>query len=117
MLKFLTDENYNHDYLRALIRQNPALDIVRAQDTGLEGWDDPTLLAWAAENQRVMLTHDRNTMIGYAYARIRGGQPMPGVFIMRDDLPISRVVDDILTLAECSMDGEWEGQVRYIPLR
>lgn len=117
MLKFLTDENYNHDFLRALIRQNPTLDIVRVQDTGLNGWDDPSLLDWAAENQRIMLTHDRNTMVGYAYDRVRLGQPMPGVFVMRDDLPINQVVDDVLTLAECSLDGEWEGQVRYIPLR
>jgi len=26
-------------------------------------------------------------------------------------------VDDILLLTECSNPGEWEGQVRYLPLR
>ncbi len=25
--------------------------------------------------------------------------------------------EDILLLAECSLEGEWEGQVRYLPLR
>ena len=27
-----------------------------------------------------------------------------------------RLVEDILLLAECSLEGEWEGQVRYLPL-
>jgi len=25
-------------------------------------------------------------------------------------------IDEILILAECSEEGEWEGQVRYLPL-
>ena len=34
------------DILRALFRRNPTLDIVRAQDVGLSGVDDSSLLAW-----------------------------------------------------------------------
>jgi hypothetical protein len=32
-------------------------------------------------------------------------------------LPIGRVIDDLLLLTAYSLDGEWEGQVRYLPLR
>jgi hypothetical protein len=42
---------------------------------------------------------------------------MPGVFVMSHDVPIGRVIDDILLLVEYSLDSEWEGQVRYLPLR
>ena len=42
---------------------------------------------------------------------------MPGVFEVSRDVPIGIAIEDILLLAECSMDGEWEGQVRYLPLR
>ncbi|HYU17699.1 MAG TPA: hypothetical protein VEQ11_03305 [Chloroflexota bacterium] len=41
---------------------------------------------------------------------------MPGVFVVRQALPIRRAVDEILLVAECSLEGEWEGQVRYLPL-
>jgi hypothetical protein len=48
-LRWLADENFNNDILRALFRRNPTLDRVRVQDVGLSGVDDPTLLAWATE--------------------------------------------------------------------
>ena len=41
---------------------------------------------------------------------------MPGVFIIDLDSPAGRVIDDLLLLVECSIEGEWEGQVRYLPL-
>jgi len=28
----------------------------------------------------------------------------------------STAIEDILLLAECSLEGEWDGQVRYLPL-
>ncbi len=42
---------------------------------------------------------------------------MPGVFEVSRDVPIGIAIEDIILLAECSMDDEWEGQVRYLPLR
>jgi hypothetical protein len=116
-LRWLADENFNNDILRALFRRNPTLDIVRVQDVGLSGVDDPTLLAWAADTGRVLLTHDVATITAYAYDRVRKGDRMPGVFEMSRDIPILAAVDDILLISECSQADEWEGQVRYLPLR
>ena len=48
-MRWLADENFNNDILRALFRRNPAIDVVRVQDIGLMGIDDEALLAWAAE--------------------------------------------------------------------
>jgi hypothetical protein len=31
-------------------------------------------------------------------------------------LPMRRVIEDIILLAECSDQDEWEGQVVYLPL-
>ncbi|MBC8265255.1 MAG: DUF5615 family PIN-like protein, partial [Anaerolineales bacterium] len=102
--------------VRGLWRRKPELDIVRIQDVGLSGADDPTVLEWAAREGRVLLTHDVTTMTGYAYERVRAGQPMPGVFEVSRAVPIGLAIEDILLLAECSLEGEWEGQVRYLPL-
>jgi hypothetical protein len=55
-------------------------------------------------------------MTRYAYERVSAGQAMPGVFEVHTGIPIGRAIDEILLLAECSLDGEWEGQVRYLPL-
>jgi len=93
------------------------VDIVRVQDIHLGGADDPTILEWAAQNQRVLLTHDVTTMTRFAYDRVKEGKPMPGVFEVSRKVPLAVAIDDILLLAECSEPGEWEGQVRHLPLR
>jgi predicted nuclease of predicted toxin-antitoxin system len=115
MLTFLADENLDNTIVRGLLRRNPLLDIVRVQDVGLSGNDDPTVLAWAAAERRILLTHDVATITRYAYDRVRQAQSMPGLVEIGTDAPIGRVIEDVLLLAECSQDGELEGQVLYLP--
>lgn len=116
MLLLVSDENFNNDVVRGLLRRKPDLDIVRVQDVGLRGADDPAVLEWAAQEGRVVLTHDAATMAYFAFERVRANQPMPGVVEVADDLPVGLVIDDILFLAEYSEQREWEGQVIYLPL-
>jgi hypothetical protein len=42
---------------------------------------------------------------------------MPGVFEVPRTVAIASAIEDLLLIAECSRPGEWEGQVRYLPLR
>ena len=116
MIHFLTDEDFDNDILRAVVLRLPDLDIVRVQDVGLLGESDPVVLEWAARETRVLLTHDIRTMKRYAYARLEARLSMPGVFIVPQSLPISQAIEEVLLLAECSVEGEWEGQVRFLPL-
>jgi hypothetical protein len=117
MVLLLADENFNNDIIRGLLRRKPDLDIVRVQDVGLSGADDPTVLEWAAQENRILLTHDVTTITKYAYERIEAGERMAGVFEVGRSVPISVAIDDIVLIAECSLEGEWEGQVRYLPLQ
>ena len=117
MIFLAADENFNNDIVRGLLRRKPDLDIVRIQDEGLSGADDQAVLEWAAQKGRILLTHDASTITHYAYDRVRSGRPMPGIFEVSRDIPNKIVIDDILLLAEYSVEGEWEGQVRYLPLR
>ena len=117
MLLLLADENFNNDVVRGLLRRKPHLDIVRVQDVGLSGVDDPTLLEWAAQANRVLLTHDVSTITRYAYERVQAQQRMPGVFEVSRSVPVRVAIGDILLLVETSLEGEWEGQVLYLPLR
>jgi hypothetical protein len=117
MLRLAADENFNNDIVRGVLRRDPAIDVVRVQDAGLSSADDPTILEWAAQSGRVLLTHDVSTMTRYAYDRVREGKPMPGVFEIARAVPIGVAIDEIVLLVECSLEGEWEGQVRYLPLK
>lgn len=116
MLRLLADENFNGAIVRSLFLQNTAIDIVRVQDLEISGSDDPTVLDWAALHGRVLLSHDLKTIPGHAYKRVSDGLPMPGVFLCDSQVAPGAVAGDLLLLVECSLDGEWEGQVRYLPL-
>jgi len=116
-LRWLADENFNDDVTRALIRRRPDLDIVRAQDAGLGGKSDPEVLTWAAAENRVIITHDVSTMTMHAYSRAEAGQPMPGIWEVSRSVSVAQAIQDILLITDCSLLGEWEGQVRYLPLR
>jgi hypothetical protein len=117
MLRLAADENFNNDIVRGMLRRRPELDLVRIQDAGLSGADDPVVLEWAAKEGRILLTHDVTTVTHFAYERIRATLPMPGVFEVSRAVPPGAAIEDLLLLTECSLEGEWEGQVLYLPLR
>jgi predicted nuclease of predicted toxin-antitoxin system len=116
-VRFVADENFNRKIVVGLQRRTQDLDIVRVQDVGLRTADDPAVLEWAAQQGRVLLTHDVETMPDFAYQRVTGEQPMAGVTVVPTRIAIAAVIEDLLLVAEASLDGEWEGQVRYLPLR
>jgi Domain of unknown function (DUF5615) len=116
MLRLLADENFNGDIIRGLLLRQPDLDVVRVQDVGLAGADDPDILTWAAANHRIVLSHDRATMPDYAYERVAAGEAMAGVFILNDRFPIGLAIDEILLIVECTDESEWLGRAVHLPL-
>ena len=117
MIRFLSDEDFNGRIVRGLFRRKSDLDLVRVQDVGLLGADDDTVLEWADNNGRVLLTHDGRTMPGHARQRLNAGLHLPGVFIVDDLASIGDCVEDILLVAECSDENEWNDQVHYLPFK
>jgi hypothetical protein len=116
-MRFLADENFDNDILAALRQRVPDLDIIRAQDTEIYGKTDRELLAFAARERRVLLTRDKRTIPRYAYERVQAGQPMPGVVEIKPVISVGDALEDLLLLIEATRDDEWEGLVKYIPIR
>lgn len=56
-------------------------------------------------------------MTRYAYERVARGRRMPGIYEIDQELPIGTAIEEVLLLVERSLEGEWEGQVRYLALR
>jgi predicted nuclease of predicted toxin-antitoxin system len=113
---FLSDEDFNNRIVRGLLRLLPRLDLVRAQDVGLGGKHDTKVLEWAANEGRLVLTHDFATMLDFAYSRIERSLPMPGVIALSQDFPIGEAIEELTILIEYSLENEWENQVVYLPL-
>ncbi len=111
------DENLHRGIVNGLLRHDPRIDIVSIQQSPLEGADDPTVLEWAAATGRVLLSHDLATIPKYARDRLAAGRKMPGVIAIRQDLPLGRVLEDLILMIECSLEGEFEGRIEFLPLR
>ena len=80
MVRFAADENLNIHIVTGLLEREPTIDIVCVQDSGLASADDPSVLEWAAGEDRILLTHDVTTMPIYTSNRLEAGLPMPGLF-------------------------------------
>jgi len=116
VLRFLADENLKGAITRGLLRREPDLDLVRVQDVGLSGADDPDVLAWAGRSGRIVLTHDLATIPDFAQDRVAAGQAMPGVFVVPRRLAVRQVIEDVLFLAAETTPEEWTDVVLYLPL-
>jgi hypothetical protein len=116
VLRLLADENFKGEITRGLLRRKPDLDLVRVQDVGLSGADDADILAWAAQGDRILLTHDFATVPDCAYERVVADASMPGVFVVPRRLSVRQVIDDVLFLAAETTPQEWAGVVLYLPL-
>jgi hypothetical protein len=103
--------------LRGLRRREPAIDLLRSQDFLPHGTPDPLVLEWAAQAGRILLTNDRNTMVGYAYERVAAGLFMPGLVVTTNDQPIGGAIEDVRVIAECMSEAEIGGRIIFLPLR
>ena len=115
-MALLADQNFDGRILRGLPGRISNLDVVRAVDAGLATVSDPDLLAWAAGAGRILLTHDVNTVTGFAYDRVRAGLAMPGVFLVSKSMPIGQAIDELELALFAKTPDECKDQVTYFPL-
>ncbi|HEY1375217.1 MAG TPA: DUF5615 family PIN-like protein [Gemmataceae bacterium] len=116
MLRLASDADVNEDILSGIFLRRPEFDLVRVKDVGLRTAEDSDVLEWAAAEGRILITQDRNSMTKFAYERIRIGQPMPGVFVIRNEPPFGPLIDEILLIDSCSSQEEWKDRVEVLPL-
>ena len=114
-LRFQADVNLNQIILRAACRREPALDFQTAEMAGLAGLPDPEALAYAAEDGRVLVTHDLQTMPSHFAAFITTRQST-GLLLIPQHLPIAAAVDDLLLIWSTMEAEKWRNLMWYLPL-
>lgn len=118
MLRLATDADVHGEIIRGLRRRLPEIDLVRTQDVLPEGTPDPEVLAWAAAENRALITNDRNTMVGFAYERAAAGEPEPGLIVTTNEQSIGSAIADILLVAECMSETEIREQIAvFLPFK
>jgi hypothetical protein len=81
----------------------------------LKGLSDSEVLRIAGSSGRVLVSQDRRTMPAH-FARYSAGAESPGVILLREAIPISTAIDELVLIWSASEAEEWIGRLVWIPL-
>jgi hypothetical protein len=114
-IKFLADENLRRAIVLGVRRREPTADFVEAFEVGAAGKGDLTLLRIAADEGRILVSHDLKT-IPQHFRHFIARQASPGVILIPQRLALSTVIEDLVTISLASEAEEWVNQIRFLPL-
>ena len=115
MLRLLIDQDLDYDIIRGLVRRISQLDAVTAFEIGMAKATDFQLLSRAAQEGRVLVTHDRKTMPAHAAELMSRGTDIAGVLVVPRRIALHQVIDDLELMINCSENEEWVNIIRYLP--
>jgi hypothetical protein len=115
-IQFLADADLNKAIVTGVLRREPSVDFLTAQAAGLRKMKDPEVLALAAGQQRVLVSHDVGTLPAHFRAFIAAGNWSPGVFLVAQALDIGAVIEELLLIWLASEASEWENRLELLPL-
>lgn len=113
--KFIADADFNQDVIDGVLRRIPDCDFLNADEGGTRGLDDPSILRLAAATDRIVVSHDRNTMTRHFYD-FSDYATSPGLIIVRQTLDLGTAIDQIVIIVEASDASEYRGFITWIPL-
>jgi hypothetical protein len=114
-IKYQADADFNHTIIAAVQRREPAIDFQTADEARLRGRPDPEVLARAAQEGRILVSHDHHTMPVH-FATFVTTQPSPGVFLLSQDVSIRTAVEELVVIWAASEAEEWVNTLQYLPL-
>ena len=114
-IRFQADNDLKFGIVKAVRRREPAIDFASAHDAGLERTGDPEVLDRAASENRVLVSHDRRTMLDHFRTRLAAGRFSPGVLIVSQGVSIGLVAEAIVYIWSVSDPSELRDQAHYLP--
>ena len=114
-VRFQADADLNQTIVLALVRRESGMDFQTATAANLAGLDDAAVLALAAHEGRILITHDQSTMPQH-FARFITTQTSPGLLIVPQHLQPATVVEELLLIWSVSEADEWHDRIVYLPL-
>jgi hypothetical protein len=114
-IRFQADADLNEDIVLGFTRLEPEADFQTATEAGLRGLPDPEVLTRVAQDNRILVTHDRRTMPTHYAAFILNNQSA-GVFIVGQNVSVRAAIDELSLIWNCSEAEEWINLLVDIPL-
>jgi predicted nuclease of predicted toxin-antitoxin system len=112
-VRFQADADFSQRIVSAVRRQEPTIDFQTAQALGLRGLDDLNVLALAAREGRVLVSHDLTTMPDH-FAKFVETDTSAGLLIIRQKVSIRRALEELLHVWIESEANDWLNQMRVV---
>lgn len=115
---YLLDENLGARLHKALVRTAPDIIAWCVGDVGAPalGTKDPDLLLWCESHDFLLVTNNRRSMPVHLRDHLAAGRHVPGILVFRREMRIPDVIADLVLIWEASLPGEYQDQIRYLPI-
>lgn len=114
--RFLADENLESAIVHGLRLHEPQLDILVSGEAGILGFSDPDVLAYAAENDRILISHDKRTLPHHFAQFQADGHNSPGLMLISRKFAIGKAIEALLLVWHASAHSEWSNTITRLPL-
>lgn len=114
-IRFQADADLNQIIVSAVLRRLPAIDFRTATTAGLAGLKDLEVLAAAARDGRILVTHDQTTMPRH-FGEFVQAQRSPGLIVVPQHLSVGEVADDLILIWTATQPEEWTDRIAFLPV-
>jgi hypothetical protein len=114
-IRFQADADLNEDIVTGVLRREPSIDFQTAGDANLQGLDDDQVLKLVADQYRILVTHDRQTMPRH-FADFITREASPGILIVSQKESVATVIDELIMIWSASEAEEYVNRICTIPL-
>ena len=114
-IRFQADADLNQIIVSAVLRRVPTIDFRTATAAGLAGLADQEVLARAAHDGRILVTHDLATMPEH-FGEFVKSRRSPGLIVVPQHLPVGQAADDLILIWTVTEADEWIDRVVFLPI-
>jgi predicted nuclease of predicted toxin-antitoxin system len=114
-VRFQADADLNAEIVAGVRRREPSIAFQTADEANLRRLRDPEVLALAAQENRILVTHDRRTMPRH-FADFILHHSSPGVFIIAQTVSVQVAIEELLLMWAASESEEWRNLIVELPL-
>lgn len=114
--KYQADANLHFEIVLGVLRREQSIDFQSAQEGLPEGLADPEVLLFAASQNRILVSHDVNTMPRHFrdFMATRGSSP--GVILISQEVPLQKAIEDLVLIWAASDQSDWRDRISWLPL-
>jgi hypothetical protein len=114
-IRFQGDADLNVAIIRAARKIEPAIDFATSDESRLRGLPDPEVLNRVAGSGRILVSHDRRTMLNHFREHLAAGKESPGLLVASQDEPIGPVAEAIVFIWAVSDPVDLGNRVHHLP--